>query len=132
MSDAEQKPKDFAKGISNETLCQYFYVMFLIIATLVGLVILADIYFLWRRPGQLVSVLLRHAGEAPEHPAAFERLVPVLEESLGAVHVVEAEGTGPLAQLLDLAYLGDLVSLELALQEGLDPGPAPALGTLVP
>lgn len=59
MSDTEQKPKDFAKGISNETLCQYFYVMFLIIATLVGLVILADIYFLWRRPGQLVSVLLR-------------------------------------------------------------------------
>jgi glucose/mannose-6-phosphate isomerase len=80
----------------------------------------------------LVSVLLRHAGEAPEHPAAFARLVPVLEESLAAVHVVEAEGNGPLAQLLDLAYLGDLVSLELAQQEGLDPGPAPALGLLVP
>jgi hypothetical protein len=80
----------------------------------------------------LVSVLLRHAGEAPGYPAAFDQLVPVLEESLGAVHVVEAEGTGPLAQLLDLAFLGDLVSLELALQEGLDPGPAPALGTLVP
>lgn len=79
----------------------------------------------------LVSVLLRHAAEPPALGPAFERLVPVLEESLGAVHVVEAEGEGALAQLLDLAYLGDLVSLELALREGLDPGPAPALGLLL-
>jgi hypothetical protein len=59
MSDTEQKPKDFAKGISNETLCQYFYVMFIIISSMVALVILADIYLLWRRPAALGSVLLR-------------------------------------------------------------------------
>lgn len=51
--------KDFAKGISNETLCQYFYVMFIIISVMVGLVIVADIVLLWRRPGQMMSVLLR-------------------------------------------------------------------------
>ena len=61
---------------------------------------------------------------------AFERLVPVLEESLLAVHQVEAAGDGPLAQLLDLAYLGDAVSLELAAQERLDPGPTPGLAML--
>ena len=78
----------------------------------------------------LTSVLLRHDFERPGVALAFERLVPVLEESLIAVHTVVAAGVGPLAQLLDLAYLGDLVSLELAAQEGLDPGPAPALTLL--
>lgn len=78
----------------------------------------------------LTSVLLRHAYERPQARLAFDRLVPVLEESLLAVHHVEAAGDGPLAQLLDLAYLGDAVSLELAAQERLDPGPAPGLTML--
>ena len=78
----------------------------------------------------LTSVLLRHRYERPDVRHSFERLVPALEESVIAVHVVEASGDGPLAQLLDLAYMGDLVSLELAAQEGLDPGPAPALALL--
>ncbi len=68
--------------------------------------------------------------EPPQVRAAFERLVPILEESLLAVHHVEAKGEGPLAQLLDLAYLGDAVSLELAAQERLDPGPVPAIAML--
>ena len=78
----------------------------------------------------LTSVLLRHAYERPDVRLAFERLVPVLEESLLAVHQLEAAGDGPLAQLLDLAYLGDAVSLELAAQERLDPGPTPGLAML--
>jgi glucose/mannose-6-phosphate isomerase len=78
----------------------------------------------------LTSVLLRHAYERPDVRGAFERLVPILEESVLGVHQVEAQGEGPLAQLLDLAYLGDAVSLELAAQEGLDPGPAPGLTML--
>ena len=44
-----------------------------------------------------------------------------------AVHHVAAVGRGRLAQLLDLAYVGDALSLHLAFQEDLDPGPAPAL-----
>jgi glucose/mannose-6-phosphate isomerase len=78
----------------------------------------------------LTSVLLRHAYERPDVRRAFEHLVPILEESVLAVHQVEAQGEGPLAQLLDLAYVGDAVSLELAAQEGLDPGPAPGLTML--
>jgi hypothetical protein len=76
-------------------------------------------------------VLLRHSYERPDVKLAFERLVPVLEESLLAVHHVEAAGEGPLAQLLDLAYLGDAISLELAAQEELDPGPAPGIEMLL-
>jgi glucose/mannose-6-phosphate isomerase len=75
----------------------------------------------------LTSVLLRHDHERRDVGEAFDRLVPVLEESARAVHTVRAAGEGPLAQLLDLAYFGDCVALELAAQEGLDPGPAPAL-----
>ncbi len=75
----------------------------------------------------LTSVLLRHDFERADIREAFDRLVPAVEESLLAVHVVEAEGVGPLAQLFDLFLQADMVSLELAAQEGLDPGPAPAL-----
>jgi glucose/mannose-6-phosphate isomerase len=40
---------------------------------------------------------------------------------------VRAEGEGQLAQVLDLILVGDATSLHLAAQEGLDPGPVPAL-----
>jgi glucose/mannose-6-phosphate isomerase len=40
---------------------------------------------------------------------------------------VMAEGEGPLAQLFDLILFGDFVSLHLAAQEGIDPGPVPIL-----
>lgn len=54
-----EEHKDFAKGISNETLCQYFFAIFVILTALFGLVVLVDIYTFWRRPGMLMSVLLR-------------------------------------------------------------------------
>jgi glucose/mannose-6-phosphate isomerase len=76
------------------------------------------------------SVLLRHRYEGAEWAEALERLVPILEESVREVHMVHAAGDGPLAQLLDLAFVGEIVSVERAFQEGLDPGPAPALSAL--
>ena len=36
-------------------------------------------------------------------------------------------GEGDLAQLFDLALIGDFVSLHLAGNEGIDPGPVPVL-----
>ncbi len=38
----------------------------------------------------------------------------------------QAEGEGELAQLLDLILVGNLTSLHMAFQEGIDPGPIPA------
>jgi glucose/mannose-6-phosphate isomerase len=49
---------------------------------------------------------------------------------VAGIDEVVAEGDGPLAQLLDLALFGDFVSLHRAAQEGLDPGPVPALDDL--
>jgi glucose/mannose-6-phosphate isomerase len=46
---------------------------------------------------------------------------------VAGIEEVAAEGDGRLAQLLDLVIFGDFVSLHLAAQEGLDPGPVPAL-----
>ena len=37
------------------------------------------------------------------------------------------KGDGALAQLFDLIYIGDFVSLHLAAHEGVDPGPVPTL-----
>jgi len=49
------------------------------------------------------------------------------QEVVADVLTVEAEGTSPLAQLFDLMIIGDCVSIELALQRGVDPGPIDAL-----
>ena len=40
---------------------------------------------------------------------------------------VRAQGEGDLAQLFDLTYFGDYVSLWLAADAGIDPGPVEAL-----
>jgi glucose/mannose-6-phosphate isomerase len=46
---------------------------------------------------------------------------------VASVSVVRAEGEGPLAQLLDLVLFGDMLSLHLADDVGIDPGPIPVL-----
>jgi glucose/mannose-6-phosphate isomerase len=43
---------------------------------------------------------------------------------------VRALGEGALAQLFDLTLVGDMVSLHMAAQEGIDPGPVPVLDAL--
>jgi glucose/mannose-6-phosphate isomerase len=48
----------------------------------------------------------------------------------GQVLEVRATGEGALAQLLDLVMFGDFVTLHLAAQEGIDPGPIPVLDQL--
>ena len=51
----------------------------------------------------------------------------IIEEALASVLEVRAEGDGPLAQLLDLMYVGDWVSVYMALDAGVDPGPIEAI-----
>jgi len=46
---------------------------------------------------------------------------------MAGVIEVRASGEGDLAQLFDLALIGDVVSLHLAGAEGVDPGPIPVL-----
>lgn len=75
----------------------------------------------------LTLVNLRHEFEHPQISRRFDVTRPLLEEVVAGVEDVWAEGEGQLAQLLDLILVGDFVSLELAAQEGIDPGPIDAL-----
>lgn len=89
----------------------------------------------WGQHGDLTRqvfqlVFLRHDEEHPRQSERFAALETVLDEVVGGIHTVEAEGEGALAQLLDLVLQGDMVSLELAAQEGVDPGPVPVLDDL--
>jgi glucose/mannose-6-phosphate isomerase len=70
---------------------------------------------------------LRHEFEHPQVSRRFDLVTEAIREAVGEVDTVVAEGEGLLAQLLDLVIVGDFVTLHRAAQEGIDPGPIPAL-----
>lgn len=73
------------------------------------------------------QIQLRHDFEHPGVRRRFELIEPLVDEVVGTTARVRAKGDGPLAQLFDLVLIGDVVSLELAAREGIDPGPVPAV-----
>ena len=75
-------------------------------------------------------VELRHDEEHPQELRRFELVRDLMAEVVHDVVEVRAVGEGPLAQLFDLTLVGDFVSLHLAAQEGIDPGPVPVLDDL--
>ncbi len=80
---------------------------------------------------QLITLVnLRHDAEHPQVSRRFDLVAEVLREVVADIIEVRAAGEGDLAQLLDLAMIGDFVSLHLAAQEGIDPGPIPVLDEL--
>ncbi len=74
----------------------------------------------------MTLVGLRHDFEHPQVMHRFELTYRLLDEVVAGIEEVVAEGEGELAQLLDLILVGDVASIHLALQEGVDPGPIPA------
>ena len=75
----------------------------------------------------LSLVLLRHDDEPPAVAEQFALVETWSDEVMSSIHTVPAAGDGALAQLLDLAFFGDVVALELARRAGIDPGPTPVL-----
>jgi glucose/mannose-6-phosphate isomerase len=78
----------------------------------------------------ITAVALRHEGEHPQVGRRFELIGEIMREVVAEVIEVHAEGDGDLAQLLDLILIGDYMSLFLAEEYGVDPGPVPVLGDL--
>jgi glucose/mannose-6-phosphate isomerase len=78
----------------------------------------------------ITAIALRHDGEHPQVGRRFELVGELLQEVVADVLEVRAEGEGDLAQLFDLILFGDFVSLYRAIQEGVDPGPIPAIDDL--
>ena len=72
-------------------------------------------------------VELRHDEEHPQELRRFELVRDIMAEVVHDVVEVRAVGEGPLAQLFDLTLVGDFVSLHMAAQESIDPGPVPVL-----
>jgi glucose/mannose-6-phosphate isomerase len=75
-------------------------------------------------------VELRHDEEHPQEVRRFDLVRDLMAEVTHDVVEVRAVGEGALAQLFDLMLVGDLVSLHMAAQAGIDPGPVPVLDTL--
>jgi glucose/mannose-6-phosphate isomerase len=75
-------------------------------------------------------VELRHDEEHPQEARRFDLVRELLAEVVHEVIEVRAIGEGALAQGLDLMLLGDFVSLQMAFNEGIDPGPVPVLDDL--
>jgi glucose/mannose-6-phosphate isomerase len=75
-------------------------------------------------------VELRHDEEHPQNIRRFDLVRDIMAEVVNDVVEVSAAGEGPLAQLFDLTLVGDFVSLHMAAQEGIDPGPVPVLEDL--
>ena len=86
----------------------------------------------WGQHGDLTRqaitlIALRHDDEHPQVQRRFELVYELLDEVVASIEEVSAEGDGAIAQLLDLVLLGDMTSIHLALEQGVDPGPVPAL-----
>ncbi len=75
----------------------------------------------------LTLLFLRHDFEHPQVSRRFEFVARACDEVVGERHQVEAQGDGPLAQLMDLVMVGDLVSLHMSVEAGVDPGPIAVL-----
>jgi glucose/mannose-6-phosphate isomerase len=78
----------------------------------------------------LTLVQLRHAMEHEKLEHRVRVTMEMIEEAFSQVIEIEAAGEGRLAQLLDLAYLGDWMSCYLALDNDVDPGPIDAIAQL--
>jgi glucose/mannose-6-phosphate isomerase len=80
---------------------------------------------------QVVTLVeLRHAHEHAQLARRVAATRAIVEETVASVLEVQAEGEGRLAQLVDLMYMGDWVSVYLALDAGVDPGPIDAIARL--
>jgi len=86
----------------------------------------------WAEPSQAIGrlmslVVLRYDGEHPQVGRRARITADIVRPLASDVVEVRAEGDGDLAQLLDLTLFGDYVSLWLAAQAGIDPGPIDVL-----
>jgi glucose/mannose-6-phosphate isomerase len=72
-------------------------------------------------------VALRHDGEHPQVSRRFELVAELLAPVTAELIEVRADGDGDLAQMMDLILFGDYVSLWLAAEAGVDPGPVEVL-----
>ncbi len=75
-------------------------------------------------------VALRHGGEHPDVARRFPLSLEIARASGVAVEEVRASARSPLARLLELVQMGDLVSTYAGISRGVDPTPIDAIARL--
>ena len=78
----------------------------------------------------MTVVRFRHDHEHPQVGRRFDLTYDIIDEVVHSIVDITAEGEGTLAQLFDLIIQGDFVSLHMAAEAGVDPGPIPVLTDL--
>jgi hypothetical protein len=61
MTDDAKKEVTWTQAISNDTVCQYFYWIFFIVALLAAFAVGMDILLMFKRPALGLSMLVRSA-----------------------------------------------------------------------
>ena len=80
--------------------------------------------------GKFVAVFLEDPDQHPRTRRRIELTRKLIEPQASATLLVESRGDNPLARLLSLVLLGDLVSIYLAVLRGLDPTPVSVIDRL--
>lgn len=76
------------------------------------------------------AILLADRDQHPRERLRIELTAKLVEPHATAVHVLETEGETRTERLLGMVALGDLVSLQLTAQRGLDPSPVETIDRL--
>lgn len=79
------------------------------------------------RPGEFAAVFLEDEGQHARVRRRIGLTAEIAAEAGLAVERVESRGRTPLERVMSLVFLGDLVSVELAVLAGVDPIPVEAL-----
>ena len=84
----------------------------------------------WERPDELAAVFIEEPGQDPRLRRRMEATAEIVAEAGAPAHRVEAPGETPFERVMALVLLGDLVSIYLAVLDGMDPTPTAALDRL--
>ncbi len=78
----------------------------------------------------IFMLVLRHQHEHPNISRRYSFARSLLADRLAGFTEVEGKGGSELAELFDLVFFGDVMSLYLARELGVDPGPIPVLNDM--
>ena len=56
-----ESESEVSKSISNETICRYFYILFIVTAVLAAIILLADVYLFATNPRAGLILMMRSA-----------------------------------------------------------------------
>ena len=84
----------------------------------------------WERAEGLAAVFLEEPGQPPAIRRRIEAMAAIVAEAGAPVQRVEAPGETAFERVMSLVMIGDLVSIYLAVLDGIDPRPIEAIERL--